>query len=248
MFVSIKNTGAIALASALFISCSPKSEVVDTVKQYALDTAIKQNQQLLDGIETARLAYQKSSEIEKSIIEQTSNYEIKVVSKKIGVYSSKPALFAQMSLTNPNDSQIHKLDVNLLIEHEGRISRATFPNSTFRNPKAGDSGTQEFTILLKGIGFTDRNGKGASEGYELSSDPSEYSIIGYPLRVTLTKNWENIEWIENRNDLNGFADMSLILENCNRTLKLNNENIKSLLELGVKPSVKDAQIQFPNQC
>ena len=248
MLSSNKILAVIAIAMTLASGCSPKSEIIDTAKQFALDTAIKQNQQLLKGMEAARIAYQKSSEIEKVIIEDAADYEIADVSKRIGVYSSQPALFAQISMANPNDSQIHNIDVNLLIEHKGKISRASFPNSTFRNPKAGESGTQEFTILLKGIGFTDRSGHGASDNYELSSDPNDYKITGYPLRATLMKNWEKIEWLENRNDLNGFADMSRIFENCNKTLKLNNENIKSLLELGIKPSMEGARTQFPDEC
>jgi len=248
----IKFAAIAASILAFNSACSPSGEIadqtVDLANQLVLDNAILQNQRALKSLEDARTAFAKSTEIEKSLIKRTSNYKIKDVSKRIGVYSSKPALFVNMSLTNPEDSSLHLIDVNLVVEHKGKIARVTFPRSHFRNPKSGQSGEQEFTLILGPGGFTDRKGFGAGPDFELSSNPNDFSITGYPLRVTLTKNWQKIEWLENRNDLNGFVNLSNILNSCNAVLKDNNAAILSLSKQGVKPSDGKKPPKFPDHC
>lgn len=241
--------GITTLISAPISACSPQKEAFEAFEQYAFDNAILSNQQSLKAMESARVAYSKSTEIEKAVIQRTSNYEIKDISKRIGVFSSQPALYVNMSLTNPHDSGLHLIsDMYLLIEHKEKISRVRFKNSHFRNPKAGATGTQEFTVTLNGGGFTDRKGYGASQDYELSNDANDFSVTGYPVGVTLTKNWEKIEFLSDRTDLNGFRDMSELLKKCNQTLKINNEVIQSSMSKGIKPSDGSPLPKFPDRC
>jgi len=240
--------GLLSFIVASISACSPQKEAINALEQAAFDNAISGNAQNLKNMEMARTAFAESTNIENALIQRTLNYAIKDTSKRIGVYSSKPALFVNMSLTNPHDSAVHLIDVYLLIEHKGKISRATFRRSHFRNPKPGKTGTQEYTLLLEEIGFTDRNGYGASEDFELSDEANDYSITGYPVRITLTKNWEEIEFLDNGNDLNGFMDMSRVLQRCNQELNLNNEIIQTLSKKGIKPSNGNSLPKFPNQC